>query len=144
MVSQFLNSCPHQQAILLSSLNLYVVATCSVLFHSETCCDLSPKKVPCDEQWKKRELMKHLLCSPILKWEGTPIQHLGRIHYVAMVQVANACMGVTYSTAAPKPRRRPQEDRSHLGLGLTWGDCTRQPIAALRAIATRVDMETHH
>ncbi|XP_025053930.1 uncharacterized protein LOC106721907 [Alligator sinensis] len=52
-----------------------------------------PFLVPCDEQWKKRELMKHLLCSPILKWEGTPIQHLGRIHYVAMVQVANACMG---------------------------------------------------
>ncbi|XP_039365538.1 pleckstrin homology domain-containing family N member 1-like isoform X3 [Mauremys reevesii] len=49
--------------------------------------------VPCDEQWKKRKLMKHLFYTTILKWEGKPIQHLGRIHYLAMVQVAYASMG---------------------------------------------------
>ncbi|XP_049672862.1 rho guanine nucleotide exchange factor 7-like [Accipiter gentilis] len=49
--------------------------------------------VPCDEQWKKRELTRHLLCNTILKWEGKPIQHLGRIQYLTMVQVASGCMG---------------------------------------------------
>ncbi|XP_067422915.1 rho guanine nucleotide exchange factor 6-like [Emydura macquarii macquarii] len=37
--------------------------------------------------------MKHLFYNTILKWEGKPIQHLGRIHYLAMVQVAYAFMG---------------------------------------------------
>ncbi|XP_025929871.1 uncharacterized protein LOC112970093 isoform X1 [Apteryx rowi] len=49
--------------------------------------------VPCDEQWKKRELMRHLFCNTILKWEGKPIQHLGRIQYLTMVQVASGCLG---------------------------------------------------
>ncbi|XP_075629192.1 putative pleckstrin homology domain-containing family N member 1 [Balearica regulorum gibbericeps] len=61
-------------------------------------CPMSPNNnisflVPCDEQWKKKELMRHLLCNTILKWEGKPIQHLGRIQYLTMVQVASGCMG---------------------------------------------------
>ncbi|XP_075028487.1 putative pleckstrin homology domain-containing family N member 1 [Calonectris borealis] len=61
-------------------------------------CPVSPNNnisflVPCDEQWKKRELMRHLLCNTILKWEGKPIQHLGRIQYLTTVQVASGCMG---------------------------------------------------
>lgn len=49
--------------------------------------------MPCDEQWKKRELMRHLLCNTILKWEGKPIQHLGKIQYLTMVQTATGCTG---------------------------------------------------
>ncbi|XP_021273388.1 uncharacterized protein LOC110408703 [Numida meleagris] len=49
--------------------------------------------VPCDMKWKKRELMRHLLCNTILKWEGKPIQHMGRIQYLTTVQVATGCMG---------------------------------------------------
>uniref|UniRef100_A0A8D0LCC4 PH domain-containing protein n=1 Tax=Sphenodon punctatus TaxID=8508 RepID=A0A8D0LCC4_SPHPU len=49
--------------------------------------------VPCDEQWKKRALMKHLFCHLIQQWEGRPIQHLGKIRYLSMVQVACASMG---------------------------------------------------
>ncbi|XP_075762373.1 putative pleckstrin homology domain-containing family N member 1 isoform X2 [Pelodiscus sinensis] len=49
--------------------------------------------VPCDEPWKKRKLMKYLSYSTILKWEGKPIQHLGPIHYLAMVQVAYVSTG---------------------------------------------------
>ncbi|XP_074704105.1 putative pleckstrin homology domain-containing family N member 1 [Strix aluco] len=61
-------------------------------------CPVSPNNnisflVPCDEQWKKRELTRHLMCNAILKWEGKPIQHLGRIQYLTMVQVASGCMG---------------------------------------------------
>nr|XP_013049720.1 uncharacterized protein LOC106044313 isoform X1 [Anser cygnoides] len=61
-------------------------------------CPISPINnisflVPCDEQWKKKELMRHLLCNTILKWEGKPIQHLGRIQYLTMVQVAIGCTG---------------------------------------------------
>ncbi|XP_035758040.1 uncharacterized protein LOC118453088 [Egretta garzetta] len=61
-------------------------------------CPVSPNNnisflVPCDEQWKKRELMRHLLCNTILKWEGKPIQHLGRMQYLTMVEVASGCMG---------------------------------------------------
>ncbi|XP_042739231.1 probable pleckstrin homology domain-containing family N member 1 [Lagopus leucura] len=54
--------------------------------------------VPCDEQWKKRALMRHLLCNTILKWEGKPIQHLGRIQHLTMVQMATGC------TEDPKER----------------------------------------
>ncbi|XP_075762377.1 uncharacterized protein LOC102445242 isoform X6 [Pelodiscus sinensis] len=50
-------------------------------------------QVPCDEPWKKRKLMKYLSYSTILKWEGKPIQHLGPIHYLAMVQVAYVSTG---------------------------------------------------
>ncbi|NXN40775.1 ARHG6 factor, partial [Rhinoptilus africanus] len=63
-------------------------------------CPVSPSNdisflVPCDEPWKKRELMRHLWCNTILKWEGKPIQHLGRIQYLTMVQVAGGCVGAS-------------------------------------------------
>ncbi|XP_064326367.1 rho guanine nucleotide exchange factor 7-like [Phalacrocorax carbo] len=66
-------------------------------------CPVSPSNnisflVPCDEEWKKRELMRHLLCNTVLEWEGKPIQHLGRIQYLTTVQAARGCMGVRYST----------------------------------------------
>ncbi|XP_067873214.1 probable pleckstrin homology domain-containing family N member 1 [Heterodontus francisci] len=43
--------------------------------------------VPCDEIWKRQELEKYLLQNPIKDWEGTPIQHLGDIIYLSMVQI---------------------------------------------------------
>ncbi|KAK1157230.1 protein polyglycylase TTLL10-like [Acipenser oxyrinchus oxyrinchus] len=46
--------------------------------------------MPFDEKWKKNELEKYLLHNPIWNWEGTPIQHLGHIHYISMVAVTNS------------------------------------------------------
>ncbi|XP_067826383.1 probable pleckstrin homology domain-containing family N member 1 isoform X2 [Heptranchias perlo] len=43
--------------------------------------------IPCDEIWKKQELEKYLLQNPIKGWEGTPIQHLGNIIFLSMVQI---------------------------------------------------------
>ncbi|XP_014796826.1 PREDICTED: uncharacterized protein LOC106887672 [Calidris pugnax] len=65
---------------------------------ANTHCPVSPNNnisflVPCDEPWKKRELVRHLWCNTILKWEGKPIQHLGRMQYLTMVQVAGGCTG---------------------------------------------------
>ncbi|XP_043919525.1 rho guanine nucleotide exchange factor 7-like [Protopterus annectens] len=46
--------------------------------------------IPCDEKWKKKELTRHIMHSPIIHWEGTPIQHLGEVGYMSMVKVYNA------------------------------------------------------
>ncbi|XP_051895430.1 probable pleckstrin homology domain-containing family N member 1 isoform X1 [Pristis pectinata] len=46
--------------------------------------------IPCDEAWKRQELEKYLLQNPIQGWEGTPIQHMGDIIYLSMVQVSFA------------------------------------------------------
>ncbi|XP_069774307.1 probable pleckstrin homology domain-containing family N member 1 isoform X2 [Narcine bancroftii] len=43
--------------------------------------------IPCDETWKRQELEKYLLQNPIQGWEGTPIQHLGNIVYLSIVQI---------------------------------------------------------
>ncbi|KAK2885604.1 hypothetical protein QQF64_020993 [Cirrhinus molitorella] len=45
--------------------------------------------VPCDENWKKEELKRYLLRSPILQWEGTPIQHMGYPRYLSLVHISN-------------------------------------------------------
>ncbi|XP_067302334.1 probable pleckstrin homology domain-containing family N member 1 isoform X1 [Pseudorasbora parva] len=45
--------------------------------------------VPCDENWKKEELKRYLLRSPILQWEGTPIQHMGYPKYLSLVHINN-------------------------------------------------------
>ncbi|XP_048034426.1 uncharacterized protein LOC125260223 isoform X2 [Megalobrama amblycephala] len=44
--------------------------------------------VPCDENWKKEELKRYLLRSPILQWEGTPIQHMGYPKYLSLVHIS--------------------------------------------------------
>eukprot|EP00062_Callorhinchus_milii_P020897 gi/632977045/ref/XP_007905129.1/ PREDICTED: pleckstrin homology domain-containing family N member 1 isoform X2 [Callorhinchus milii] len=46
--------------------------------------------VPCDELWKKQKLKTYLLQNPIRGWEGTPIQHLGKITFLSMVQFRGA------------------------------------------------------
>ncbi|XP_072888511.1 uncharacterized protein [Hemitrygon akajei] len=43
--------------------------------------------IPCDEVWKRLELEKYLRQNPIRGWEGTPIQHMGHIVYLSMVQI---------------------------------------------------------
>ncbi|CAH2320096.1 Hypothetical predicted protein [Pelobates cultripes] len=48
-----------------------------------------PYVVPCDNVWKKRELIKYLTCCPIQKWEGKAIQHLGNTIFLSMVRVAH-------------------------------------------------------
>ncbi|ROL46846.1 Rho guanine nucleotide exchange factor 6 [Anabarilius grahami] len=45
--------------------------------------------VPCDENWKKEELKRYLLRSPILQWEGTSIQHMGYPKYLSLVHISN-------------------------------------------------------
>ncbi|XP_023846278.1 probable pleckstrin homology domain-containing family N member 1 [Salvelinus sp. IW2-2015] len=45
--------------------------------------------VPCDESWKKEELKKYLLQTPIRHWEGAPIQHMGQPGYISMVHIIN-------------------------------------------------------
>ncbi|XP_051947538.1 uncharacterized protein LOC127618890 isoform X2 [Xyrauchen texanus] len=45
--------------------------------------------VPCDESWKREELKRYLLRSPILQWEGTPIQHMGYPKYLSLVHISN-------------------------------------------------------
>lgn len=63
--------------------------------------------MPFDEKWKKNELEKYLLHNPIWNWEGTPIQHLGHIHYISMVAVTNSnqevgvCIGPMDSSSSP-------------------------------------------
>ncbi|KAJ8360752.1 hypothetical protein SKAU_G00172770 [Synaphobranchus kaupii] len=46
--------------------------------------------VPCDEGWKKEELKRHLLRTPIWQWEGTPIQHMGPISHLSLVHIVNS------------------------------------------------------
>ncbi|XP_051962381.1 rho guanine nucleotide exchange factor 6-like isoform X2 [Xyrauchen texanus] len=45
--------------------------------------------VPCDESWKREELKRYLLRSPIFQWEGKPIQHMGYPKYLSMVHISN-------------------------------------------------------
>ncbi|KAI4896003.1 hypothetical protein NFI96_025281 [Prochilodus magdalenae] len=45
--------------------------------------------LPCDENWKKEELKRYLLRSPIWQWEGTPIQHMGQPLYLSVVHISN-------------------------------------------------------
>nr|XP_055045150.1 uncharacterized protein LOC129431329 [Misgurnus anguillicaudatus] len=45
--------------------------------------------VPCDENWKKEELKRYLLRSPILQWEGNPIQHMGYPKYISLVHISS-------------------------------------------------------
>ncbi|XP_068073006.1 probable pleckstrin homology domain-containing family N member 1 isoform X2 [Danio rerio] len=45
--------------------------------------------VPCDENWKKEELKRYLLRSPIMQWEGVPIQHMGHPRYLSLVHISN-------------------------------------------------------
>ncbi|MBN3307334.1 TTL10 polyglycylase, partial [Amia calva] len=46
--------------------------------------------VPCDEKWKKEELKRYLLRTPIWNWEGKPIQHLGPVGYLSLVHISGA------------------------------------------------------
>lgn len=52
-------------------------------------CFFSPFQLPCDENWKREELKRYLLRSPILQWEGSPIQHMGQPAYVSLVHISN-------------------------------------------------------
>ncbi|KAL7859864.1 hypothetical protein SRHO_G00150110 [Serrasalmus rhombeus] len=45
--------------------------------------------LPCNESWKREELKRYLLRSPIWQWEGTPIQHMGQPLYLSLVNVSN-------------------------------------------------------
>ncbi|KAK1801807.1 hypothetical protein P4O66_022448, partial [Electrophorus voltai] len=45
--------------------------------------------LPCDERWKKEELKRYLLRSPIWQWEGTPIHHMGQPAYLSVVHISN-------------------------------------------------------
>ncbi|XP_039611525.1 uncharacterized protein LOC120530872 [Polypterus senegalus] len=45
--------------------------------------------LPCNEKWKKQELKRYLLHSPIENWEGSAIQHLGEIVYLSLVQISS-------------------------------------------------------
>ncbi|KAF4078098.1 hypothetical protein AMELA_G00195460 [Ameiurus melas] len=45
--------------------------------------------LPCDEGWKREELKRYLLRSPILQWEGSPIQHMGQPAYLSLVHISN-------------------------------------------------------
>lgn len=52
-------------------------------------------QLPCDEHWKREELKRYLLQSPIWQWEGTPIQHMGQPGCISMVHIINAQRQVT-------------------------------------------------
>ncbi|XP_051518104.1 uncharacterized protein LOC127420127 [Myxocyprinus asiaticus] len=47
--------------------------------------------VPCNESWKREELKRYLLRSPILQWEGTAIHHMGYPKYLSLVHISNVC-----------------------------------------------------
>ncbi|KAM4015011.1 putative pleckstrin homology domain-containing family N member 1 [Anomaloglossus baeobatrachus] len=49
--------------------------------------------IPCDQLWKKRELIKHLMSCPIQKWEGKAIQHMGPVIFLSTVQAAHTIDG---------------------------------------------------
>lgn len=60
-------------------------------------------QMPCDEGWKREELKRYLLRSPILQWEGSPIQHMGQPAYLSLVHISNTqrqvskrCQGNTH------------------------------------------------
>ncbi|XP_062872051.1 rho guanine nucleotide exchange factor 7 [Trichomycterus rosablanca] len=45
--------------------------------------------LPCDESWKREELKRYLLRSPIMQWEGSPIQHMGQPVFLSLVHISN-------------------------------------------------------
>ncbi|CAN2388258.1 Pleckstrin homology domain [Pristimantis euphronides] len=45
--------------------------------------------IPCDRLWKRRELIRYLTSSPIQKWEGKSIHHMGRAIFLSTVQAAH-------------------------------------------------------
>ncbi|XP_066463002.1 probable pleckstrin homology domain-containing family N member 1 isoform X2 [Eleutherodactylus coqui] len=45
--------------------------------------------IPCDQLWKKRELIRYLTSCPILKWEGKAIHHMGHVIFLSTVQAAH-------------------------------------------------------
>ncbi|KAF5906699.1 rho guanine nucleotide exchange factor 7-like, partial [Clarias magur] len=45
--------------------------------------------LPCNENWKREELKRHLLRCPIMQWEGSPIQHMGQPDYLSLVNISN-------------------------------------------------------
>ncbi|KAJ3589706.1 hypothetical protein NHX12_010549 [Muraenolepis orangiensis] len=45
--------------------------------------------LPCDEHWKREELKKYLLQTPIRCWEGSPITRLGEPAFISVVHVMN-------------------------------------------------------
>lgn len=49
--------------------------------------------IPCDQLWKKRELIRYLTSSPIQKWEGKAIQHMGNVVFLSTVQAAHTIDG---------------------------------------------------
>ncbi|KAM4651006.1 putative pleckstrin homology domain-containing family N member 1 [Discoglossus pictus] len=49
--------------------------------------------VPCDQLWKKKELIRYLTSCPIQKWEGKAIQHLGNAIFLSVVQVSHTIDG---------------------------------------------------
>ncbi|XP_075697094.1 putative pleckstrin homology domain-containing family N member 1 [Rhinoderma darwinii] len=49
--------------------------------------------IPCDELWKKRELIRYLTSCPIQKWEGKAIHHMGHVIFLSTVQAAHTIDG---------------------------------------------------
>ncbi|XP_063799235.1 probable pleckstrin homology domain-containing family N member 1 isoform X1 [Pseudophryne corroboree] len=49
--------------------------------------------IPCDQLWKKRELVRYLTSCPIQNWEGKAIQHMGSAVYLSAVQAAHTIDG---------------------------------------------------
>ncbi|XP_075047607.1 putative pleckstrin homology domain-containing family N member 1 isoform X2 [Mixophyes fleayi] len=49
--------------------------------------------IPCDQLWKKRELVKYLTSCPIQNWEGKAIQHMGCATFLSLVQAAHTIDG---------------------------------------------------
>ncbi|TRZ02486.1 hypothetical protein DNTS_030305 [Danionella cerebrum] len=45
--------------------------------------------IPCDENWKREELKRYLMRTPISQWEGIPIQHMGYPKYLSLVNISN-------------------------------------------------------
>uniref|UniRef100_A0A8C5N3Q5 PH domain-containing protein n=1 Tax=Leptobrachium leishanense TaxID=445787 RepID=A0A8C5N3Q5_9ANUR len=48
-----------------------------------------PYLLPCDNLWKKRELVKYLMHCLIQKWEGKAIQHFGKAIFLSTVRVSH-------------------------------------------------------
>ncbi|KAG8569163.1 hypothetical protein GDO81_014282 [Engystomops pustulosus] len=49
--------------------------------------------IPCDQFWKKRELIRYLTSCPIQKWEGKAIHHMGHVIFLSTVQAAHTIDG---------------------------------------------------
>ncbi|KAI5095676.1 hypothetical protein C0J45_14106, partial [Silurus meridionalis] len=62
--------------------------------------------LPCDESWKREELKRYLLKSPILQWEGSPIQHMGQPGYLSLVHISNTQRLVMWVCLLQGPQER--------------------------------------